>query len=268
MSIYGLQQLTQKSGSVFAAAIAATAQNFKQGRMPAVGDRQAFEDGRVFHFARSGGTTGVGDILAAVPNEANVPATEFGVTDAVAPIVGEGGAVGDAKVRLSDAVTGLTKDEYAGGYLNITDATGEGYQYRIKANEASNATVGCLVTLYDELILALDNTSVGTLTNHPMDGVVTHTAADYGGTATQFIVGKGVRSSADGEYFWVQTWGPCLLQAGTGTIIQGAPIQAAEDDNGSVQVVVSTENRVQVIGYGLEAGADTVWAPCFLTIMP
>jgi hypothetical protein len=279
MSIYGLQQLTQKSGSVFAAAIAATAQNFKQGRMPAVGDRQAFEDGRVFHFARAGGTIGVGDIVAAVPNSQAIAATYFGATAALAPIVGEGGAVGDTQIRFSADVTGVTANEFAGGYLNITDATGEGYQYRIKANQATGASgTGALITLYDPLILALDATSVGTMTNHPLDGVVTHTApggGGYGGTATQFIVGKGVRSAADGEYFWIQTWGPCLLQAGTGTGAAagngfhiGAPLQPAEDDNGSVQGPVDSEHEIQTIGIALTAAADTVWGTAFLMIMP
>ncbi len=257
------------SGSIWDAAIATTDTKFKEGRVPYLGQRVALGDGRVFYFARAGGTITIGDLLAATPNEANIAATRFGADTSTAPVTGEGGGIGDTIIRITDDVSGVTADEYAGGYLCITDDTGEGQMRRIKSNQATgSAGTGWTVTLWDGLTTALDNTSVGTMINHWTDGVVVHTGANYGGTATELIVGAAQVGSASGSYFWMQTWGPCLLQAGTGTVIQGATVQAAEDDNGSVQVPVATENRVQVIGAGMEAIADGVWGPVFLQICP
>jgi len=269
MSLYRNLELTGAPGHELDDAIATTGQDFLYNRVPTVGTRKAYEDGRVFRYARAGGTITVGALVVAVPNEANIAATYFGADSSTAPIAGEGGRVGDTKVRFTDDVTGITADEYAGGYLAITDATGEGYQYRIRSNEATGSDgTGALITLWDPIKVALDNTSVGTLTNNDYDGVVVHTAANYGGTATQTCVGRAMVSASSGEFLYVQTWGRALVKAGAGAIVQGSPVQLAEDDDGSGQTVVATENRVQVIGVGMEATADTVWGPVNLQILP
>lgn len=269
MSLFRNLQLDAASWSPYRAAYQESDAIEHASRMPYVGQRICYEDGRVFRFAKAGGTITAGALVVAVPNEANIAATYFGAAAGTAPIGGEGGAIGDYKVRLTDDVSGVTADEYAGGYLNITDATGEGFQYRIKGNEATgSAGTGFLVTLYDPIQVALDNTSVGTMVANRLDGVVVHTPANYGGTATQACVGKAAVAATSGEYFWVQTWGEALIKAGAGTFIKGAPIQLAEDDAGSGQVPVATENRIQVIGVALEAAADTVWGPVFLQICP
>lgn len=269
MGVFTNREIEPGIGSVTDTAWTTTDQRWLHQRVPQVGDVRRMDDGRVYRVARAGGTITVGDLVVAVPNEEDIAATEFGADTSTAPIAGEGGAVGDTKVRIADDVTGVTADEYAGGYLNITDAAGEGYQYKIKSNEATGtAGTGWLVTLYDPIKVALTNASVGTMTAHWLDGVVVHTAADYGGTATQFCVGRAMIGASSGYYFWVQTWGPALVQAGAGAFVAGSPVQLAEDDNGSGQTVVSGENRIQVIGTALEATADTVWGPVFLQICP
>jgi len=70
-----------------------------------------------------------------------------------------------------------------------------------------------------------------------------------------------------GIYFWMQTWGRALVQAGTTTIDVGLGLQGAEDDDGAAQIAVLAEAG-QVIGFGLQDGADGIWAPVFLQIIP
>jgi len=257
------------SGSIWDDAVSTTAAKFKEVRVPRLGARVAFSDGRVFRYAKAGDTVTAGALVVATLNSQAIAATYFGVDAATAPASGEGGAIGDTTIRLTDDVSGVTASEYAEGYLNITDYTGEGYSYKIKDNAVTSTdSGGFLVTLYDGLKVALDNTSVGTMTASPFNAVVVHTAADYGGTATQFCVGKAVVGATVGQYFWIQTWGLALVKAGAATGIIGAPCQLAEDDNGSGQVPVAGENRIQVIGSWYASAADTVWGQVFLQIFP
>lgn len=227
-----------------------------------LGQRVAYKDGRVFRYAKAGGTIGVGNLVVAVPNAQAIGATYFGATSAVAPIAGEGGSIGDTKIRLSDDVTGVTLDEYAGGFLTITDATGEGYMYKIKGNEATgSAGTGFLVTLEEGIQVALDNTSIGSMVACKYNGVVAHTPADPN---TQVCVGRAMVSATVGEYIWIQVKGVASVKAGVATIDVGEEVILAEDDAGSGQTGLA--ENVQVIGTALADGADTVWAPVLLDI--
>jgi len=229
-----------------------------------IGKRCQLSDGRVFRYAKAAGTITVGDAVVNTVNSQAIAATYFGLTAAVAPIGGEGGTAGDQKVRLSADVTGVTVDEYAGGYLCITNDTGEGEMYRIKSNEASgSAGVGSLIEIHDGIRTALDNTSVGIMISNEYSAVKVHTAADPN---VENCVGKAVVGATSGQYLWVQTWGVALMQAGVATVDVGEQVILAEDDNGSVQVGLA--ENVQVIGYGIADIADTIWGPVFLQINP
>ncbi len=241
-----------------------------------VGTCLQMEDGRAFRYARTDSDITVGDAVASTPNEQDIAATEFGVTTSVAPVSGEGGAIGDTRIR-HNIVTGgstITVNEFQQGYLCITDAAGEGYMYKIYANDANAAAAGATyIYIYDGLTVALTNASVATLIASPWWDVVTHSQADYAKTATEFCAGRAMRTTTAGsdgtvEYIWVQTYGPCAMQADTGTVIQGASIQLGEAVDGSVQVPVATENEIGLIGVGMEAGATTIYCPVFLTICP
>ncbi len=273
------RQVGSAGDGVYSKALATTSAKWLQSRAGNLGSCVAFDDSRTYYKMLAGGTITMGDIVAAVPSVQAIAATYFGVDAATAPAGGEGGGVGNTVIRLTDDVSGVTANEYEGGYLNITDETGEGQSFRIKSNEATSTdSGGFLVTLYDGLQLALDNTSVGNMVDHLMSGVVTHTAANYGGTPTQFILGRampygGVGSTtqiSSGEYLWVQTWGPALCQAGTDTFEQGSRVIPAQDDNGSVEHEENTtaEPDPQLLGTALQAAADGVWGLVYLQIIP
>lgn len=264
---------TQTGGAgsfgVFETPVINTGNKFLTTQLPCIGDCVRFDDGRVFKFARSSGATSAGALVVSVPNVAAIAATYFGATSAVGSISGEGGAIGDTTIRISDDVTSVTENEYAGGYLNIIDGTGEGYQYRIKSNQATGtAGTGWTLEIYDGLKVALDTSdtsdSVGSLMNHPLDGV-----AESGTVATEnFPAGKCVCAFTAANYYgWIQTWGPCVLQSGTDSIDVADNIMMADNSTGLVEVE-GTGAIVDVIGYAYADAADTVWAPCYLKISP
>jgi len=232
----------------------------------AVGQKVVMKDGRVFRYAKAGGTIGVGLIAAAVPNEQAIAATHFGATVSVAPVSGEGLTVGDTKVRLTDDVTGVTLNEYAGGTLIITDDAGEGYTYRIKGNEASaSGEVGFLVTLFDGdgIKVALGNASVGAMVADPLNEVIVAAAAD---PTVVVPVGRAMVGLADGEYGWLQTWGVCSLKADTSSVDVGEQVILSEATEGTVQTGLG--ENTPIVGHALTDGANTIWAVCSLTINP
>ena len=259
------QQLDMIVGSVFDTA--STTQKNQVGRCV------RFDDARAFRYSRTDSDITMGDLVISTVNEADIAATYFGADTATAPVVGKGGAIGDTTLALCDLTSSIAVNEFQQGYLTITDGTGEAYMYKIKSNEVGVTSGEHDVVIYDGLVVALDNTSVGTMIASPWWDVTTHTAGNYGGTATQICVGKVMAASTAGtdvntQYIWVQTWGPALVQAGTATGVRGGPCQLAEDDNGSGQIRVVNENRVAHIGVWMEATADGIYGPVFLQICP
>lgn len=265
--MYANQCIEQISGSVYDGA-ATTAKN-------EVGRRAAFGDGRVFYYARTTNDISYGDLVVATQNVQEVTAAEFD-----APAAGSGGAIGDTKINVSGLTSGVSVNEYAGGYVLVATGTGEGQMFRVKRNTVAGAS-GFDIYLWDGITTALDTTSALVLINGPFWNVKTHTAANYGGTPTEICVGKAMAAStassdSNTQYIWVQTWGLAAVQVGTATGIAGGPVQLAEDDNGSGQIPVATENRIQTIGV-VYAGMtdatptvidDTKWGYVFLQILP
>ena len=235
-----------------------------------VGQRMATADGRVWRYAKAGGTITVGKALARAPDVFDILVTYFGASAALAPVAGEGGAVGDKKVRMC-VVTGtktMTADEYANGLLMITDGAGEGYGYPIDTHPANGATGSILLTLGAEIKVALDNTSVGVVIKNPWMDVVIATHKDATGNPDESIVGVAPQAVTDDYYFWAQTWGDVVVQAGTATIIAGSNVILAEDADGSVQVPVAGETIIDTFGVGINDTANTIFGGVFLKISP
>ena len=83
-------------------------------------------DGRSFRYAFAGGTTLVAANLQVAADPLANHQNRLIDDTVTAP------AIGDKKVTLlSIGATALTADQYADGYLEIRDNTGEGYLYQI-----------------------------------------------------------------------------------------------------------------------------------------
>jgi len=129
---------------------------------------QGFErsDGARFRYAHAGAATNRGVIVAQDYSESSVDDTGDSV---IAPSVTYyqndepnnvyPGSIGSRYVLMTLASAEV--DQYAGGYLSITDDIGEGYTYRIRGNDATDTTKSgdVLFNLYDKLQVALTATT-------------------------------------------------------------------------------------------------------------
>lgn len=227
------QQIDIGVGSVFAAPLTEASQAFAQGRVPRLGTRVRFDDGREYIFCSTASNITAGQLVGMA-----APTAELADKCKAA-------AIGATSVTI--ATSTLAANTYKDGFLHIVDDTGTNYTYRIKSHTAGTTTVDAIFTLYDPLIVALDTTSDVVITPCPYRNVIVN-------TATTVPVGMAVRTttaSTDGvtQYFWVQSKGACTL-IGTGTL--GQPLDA-----GAAGVVaVKAANTTNTVGICLQTQAS------------
>ena len=200
-----------------------------------VGDRVALPDGRVFRYAKASGTTNP-DILAQ-----HITGQHIGYVALDASQV-----VGDSQVTLTLAaathgVGGLgvfAKDEMRGGYVLIFDADSKVMQRGIVGNTAV-ASTGTSITLY--LDGKLERALLAT-TDH-----AEAIASPYLGVSNTLeskargFLGLPTVIATDGEYLWLQTWGPCWVAPDNGN--SASDVGAS---NYSLQVVTRYTGHVAI----------------------
>lgn len=223
-----------------------------------VGTRMQLADGRVFHYAKSGGAMTAGKLVASIPTTANHAAQvqTNGAANAI-------GAKTDVSVYVGG--TAVTANQYAEGYLQVNLSTGLGHQYKIKSHPLSAGTAIVLVDLYDPIRVATSVTSEMTLIPNPWSGVITMA------TYTAPPAGVPLNAYTSGDYCWVQTWGVCAVYCGAVVALGAACIGSTS--NGAIgPYVTATElnpHVSKIVGHmqGF-AGAAGDFAPVNLTIAP
>jgi hypothetical protein len=159
------------------------------------GTRLEFGDGRVYRYAKAGGTLVMGQLMQAEAAVANH-------VDLVCPTAS---AVGDTTVHLTLGATALVANDYKDGYFQITDGASEGMSYKIKSHPAADASANVTVTLYDKLHAVVTNAdSTVSLVKNPYQDVIQAPA-----TVTGAAVGVTPRAVTDNYWFWLQTKGTC-----------------------------------------------------------
>ncbi len=180
-----------------------------------------FQDGRRFRYCQADGEIIKGHMCSAAAVDANMNTiTQTGMT-----VVISNGYIGEKVIKvLLGAATTLNLFEE--GYFVVEGGVGLGQFHVIRKNKAGGSSVSssCELTLYDPLVVALDATSIISLTkNKYKDVIVTPTSE----TATP--IGVPLITVTDNYYFWAQTRGYCCIVVGDGeTITVGK--QAAIDD--------------------------------------
>lgn len=214
-----------------------------------IGSRAGLDDGRVFYYTRNAATEiDVGKVMSA-----EVPSVEF-ENESVAAAA----AAGEKSVTVTLGATAVTLNEYAEGYLMINDAAGEGYTYKIDGHLAADGAASCVVSIYDEVQVALTTSSEYTLVKNPWADVVLAVA----GSAHQ-VVGVPQTTIRASEYGWLQTWGAAAVWNELGTVgdalhsgVEGQLLSSALVDDAMVGIMIGT---------GDAAGE---YKPTFLTIAP
>jgi hypothetical protein len=179
-------------------------------------------------------------------------------------------------VKTSDITSDDVQDQWAGGYLFITDAGGEGHKYKIKNHEAGAATTANVVGLeiYEPgLIIALDSEGSAAMVGHAYNNL---TIANAG--TDDPLRGVTMVDVAAGEYAWVQRKGIALIEAdeATGTIAAGTIAVLADATDGAVAVLgqgrVNSEEELDevttepIVGEFVMAAVDTEFVPVDLKL--
>lgn len=211
--------------------------------------------GRKFRYMEVGATALVkGNLLQGPANVANH----------INQVIGDAAAVGARSVNVDLGATALTVNQYAGGFLVLNDAAGEGIAHAVAGHAAADSSA----------------TSVTIHLHDPIDGALTADTSQYSlhslwrdviqnpTTATNIAVGVADVAYTINYYFWGQTWGPAsVLQEATGasTVIGGGFVPS-DTTAGSVEVTAQGVTAHQEIGRALVANVDGEHNGVFLTI--
>ena len=128
-----------------------------------------------------------------------------------------GVAAGETAISLETAGTDLTLNQYAGGYLYVNDAAGEGQMLRIKSNPAHDhsADPSVIITCYDDLATAITTSSRVTLIADPNSALIGQAATTTGAT-----MGVTVMDMTAAYYGWFAVSGPATVLT-SGTLVVG-----------------------------------------------
>lgn len=208
-------------------------------------------DGRKFKYAKAGATLlAAGKLAVAADADANV----------VNKAVTAAAAIGSKEVKFT-AGGAVSADAYADGMLQVNDATGEGYTYRIVGNTAGTAgnSYAVVVRLAEPIQAALvATTSEISLYKNDFDGLVI-SAVDQ----ADLPVGVPVVPIAAGSYGWVQTFGIAAVLADE-AVTRGQTVTIGTGVAGAVEAADLIGEPA--IGIAAQALIDTEYSPVFLTL--
>ena len=230
-----------------------------------VGTRGVTRDGRVYHYALANGAIRSG---VAVEHKAG-DGTVYGLDVAV----GSAAATDAQSVYLvSLSTVAITKDQWADGFLNVQDGTGEGKTHKVLGHAVTAVGSSLRVNLYpnDKIDEALTTSSLVNLAYGDYYDVNESSAASANGRV-DLIMGVAPVEVADNEYFWCQTWGHCsALVSGTAIVGKGAESATVDGAFGPQTIgAVSSAILEQQLGMWLNPIVTTTdYGKLMLTINP
>ena len=161
-----------------------------------------------------------------------------------------GVAAGETAISVETAGTDITLNQYAGGYLYVNDAAGEGQMLRIRSNPAHDHSddASIIITTYDDLATAITTSSRVTLIADPLSALIGQAATTTGAT-----MGVTVVDMAATHYGWFAVSGPATVLT-SGTLVVGnhavplGAVGAVGPAAGDVIQVIGTVMIVNVTG--------------------
>lgn len=225
-----------------------------------LGARLEMSDGRVFRYAKNGGTALAAGYLCQSPAVGGNTTAQVNLT-----VVTAGAAGGDTIVVTTTTDT-ITVNLWQGGYLTVYGAsgtTGTGQTYRIKSNTACSANGNSTITIYDTFVVAVSTSCTVSVCKHPYDSVVVGAA-----TMTGIVTGVPLIAVTAAYYCWLQTWGVCGVWSDSAAALTvAADVLASNAVAGSVEADDAAKAQ-QFIGKTIYAGAASKCIPVFLQIAP
>ena len=218
----------------------------------ALGTKRVTQDGRVFRYCQAGSSalsagkmTVAAQVAAAVTNKAGVVAL-----------------VGARQLTLAIASATYAENFFAGGFLQINDANGEGHQYAIESSSAVAAGTSIVIGLEDPLRVDMAVASEFTLVHSPWMGTVE--------SAVEENIPTGVSPVpvTANYYYWSQTGGVALaLASGSNAVGSNLTLGATAGALLTISATIGTTITQPIVGYALgTVGVDTEYKPVFLTM--
>jgi hypothetical protein len=225
----------------------------------ALGTLAQSPDGRLFRYAKAGSSAITAGKLQLGParktNHDNIA-------------VAAAAAIGATQVTVTLGATAATANEYAEGYLVLSDATGEGTTYVIKSHPAADASASLVLTLDEPLKEALTTSSEACLVHNRFNACVEGTVQAGG-----IVVGVPLVDVAAGSYFWAQVWGvAAVLSDENGTVNRSVTVGsstagAVEEKDDMLEATDASRFDLEpIVGFQIVAMVDTEYRPVFLTI--
>ena len=205
-------------------------------------------DGRVFRYAQAAGVTiAVGKLCIAQD-----------ITTNHEDLVVNTASVGDTTLDITLGGTAVTASEYEEGYVVVTDATGEGEVYKMKAAPAQSNTTGVFTpTLEEKIRVAFEAATTVTLVRNKFRDIL---ISD--GTLADLPVGVTPTSLTANEFGWVQTGGFASILVDTNDTTAGQPITIGDNGSGAVELhdaATEVVVGVQPAGAGADVGEHGVF---------
>jgi len=201
----------------------------------------ATADGRSYRYAEAGAVElAAGQLCIAVDITANHE--DLAVNTA---------AVGDKTLTITLGATAIAANDYDGGYVNVTDDTGQGVMYLIDSAPATDASGSVIVTLHEPVHTAFAAATTVTLVRNKYKEII---VSD--GTITDLPVGVPNVIIAANAFGWVQTSGLCSILVDASDTTPGAEITIGDATSGGVETRATTEVCVgiQPAGSGADVG--------------
>ena len=232
---------------------------------------------RTYYYCRASGTVNP-EVGAYKPKKTNTVAAAPTQSTTVQADGTLPGAVGSSYVTVTiDTEIGvlttgvLSKDELAGGFIVIGNGSAQHPQMCMIVGHPALATAGGSLTV--ELDTPLATVVVAaTTTIELMESPFYNLKADNAGGDYVTFLGIPACIASSGQYFWLQTWGPCWITSNSVTCDSARDRTIVFVGNGSVESSndETMENGFQIAGVALDMSGDGASnAPfCLLQIMP
>jgi hypothetical protein len=215
-------------------------------------------DGRVFYYAKAGGTLvpdlgccGNYDQAISINTVTDAAA---GVSSVVVTVAATDGKAGDGAIAANDLV---------GGYIVLYHHGASKHELRrITANTVVASGGGTTTITMDRPIVYAMSSDHAEVTFSPYLGVTNPANED-----NSWVVGVAQQAATVGQYIWVQTWGPCWLapQANIGV---GAAKHAIFREDGSISLAIYNDatynGQRQTAGFTMAEKAGAQGAPFFM----
>lgn len=206
-------------------------------------------DGRMYRYSLAGASNlAPGKLTVNADVDSNV----------VNKTVAASAAIGATSVVVDVAGT-VVQNAYAGGYLTVNDATGEGISYLVTGNGGRTGAGEITVYLQEPLEVALTvDVSEYTLTVNPYSGLVI-SATDQADLPT----GVPNVTITAAYYGWVQTGGTCAVLWDE-AVTKGLALTIGTGTAGAVEALDAAGEPQ--LGIASMAGVDTEYQPAMLTL--